>query len=165
VDAYSSRYNDFYYGIGIEKKMGKVHAGLQYAYAEINGSKLYQWVPEITCYPFGNNRLFFSAAVLFRPAEPEQPVYQGLLGIRIFPDTWLETFIAAGKSQYAALFDGTIIYNNPDYLMSRTGASFTHYFTDKTSLILYYAAESKEQFISGDPYIHHAAALGLHFKF
>lgn len=145
--------------------MGRVQLGLQYGHAVINDSTLSQWTPEIFFYPFGNNKLYLAATAIFGTGDVDQRVYQGIVGIRLFPGTWVEGYMTSGKSQYIALFDGAIIYNNPDYLLSRTGFSLTQYLTDKTSLNLHYALENKEQVISGDPYIHHVIAVGLNLKF
>ena len=165
VDANSRQYTDLFYGIGMGKRFGKVRIGIQYGHGEINESILDQWIPEIRYYPFGNNKLYLSASTLWGSGNSRQQVYMGQAGVRIFPGTWLEGFIAAGKSQFIALFDGTILFNNPDYLLSRSGASLDHYLTDTISLSLYYIAEIKEQIVSGDRYTHHVIALGLYYKF
>jgi hypothetical protein len=165
VDAYSRRYNDLYYSLGLGKRMGRLALGLQCSYAEINDSTLVQWVPWITYYPFGNNKFYLSTIFIFGSGDVDQQVYQGRLGVRLFRNTWMEGFMASGRSQYIALFDGAIIYNNPDYLLSRTGLSFTQYLTGKTSLTLHYALEKKEQIVSGDSYTHHVVAMRLNFKF
>jgi tetratricopeptide (TPR) repeat protein len=165
VDAHSVQYSDFYYGIGIKKRMGRVNLGLQYSYAEVNDTRIEQWVPKILYYPLGNNKLYLSATAIFSQGDLDQRVYQGLMGVRVFPSTWIEGYISSGRSQYLALFDGAILYNNPDYLLSRTGVSVTQFLTEKTSLMLHYVGEKKEQIVSGDPYMHHVFALGLNFKF
>jgi hypothetical protein len=165
VDAHSNQYSDLYYGIGVNKRMGRVNLGFHYSYTAINDSIIKQFVPKILYYPLGNTKLYLSAALIFCSEDLNQQVYQGSLGIRIFPNTWLEGHITAGRSQYIALYDGAIIYNNPDYLLSRTGVSFSQYLTPKTSFLLHYLAEKKEQIISGDPYMHHVFAVGLNFKF
>lgn len=165
VDAYSRKYYDLFYGIGIKKRIGRVQLGLQYGHAEINDSTLVQWVPQITYYPFGNNKFYLSASTYIGWGDVDQRVYHGMVGVRLFPTTWLEAYMASGRSQYIALYDGAILYNNPDYLLSRTGASFIQYLTEKTFLTLHYVLEKKEQIVSGDPYTHHVIALGLYFKF
>lgn len=165
VDAYTKQYYDLYYGAGLKKRMGKVQIGLHYGHGVINDSTLTQWVPEIIYYPLGNNKIYLSATTIFGKGDVDQQVYQGVVGIRLSPNTWVEGHITSGRSQYIALFDGSIIYNNPDYLLSRTGVSLIQYLTEKTLLNLHYALEKKEQIISGDPYAHHVIALGLNFKF
>ncbi len=165
VDAHSVQYHDLYYGIGLNKRMGRINLGLQYSYADINDTMIEQWVPKINYYPYGNNKLYLSATTIFCSGDLNHRVYQGLLGVRLFPTTWIEGYITKGRSQYIALFDGAILYNNPDYLLSRTGVSLTQLLSEKASLILHYVIEKKEQIVTGDSYMHHVFALGLNFKF
>ena len=61
--------------------------------------------------------------------------------------------------------NGYVLYNNPDYLISRGGLIFYQYFNNYTQLILSFQLENKEQITSQDPYIHHFVMAGLNIKF
>jgi hypothetical protein len=165
VNANSVKYSDSYFGIGIKKRLGRVSLGFHYGSANVNDTAIKQFIPQFLYYPLGNTKFYISASSIFCMGDLNQQVHNGLVGIRLFPVTWLEGFISYGKSQYISLFEGAIIYNNPDFLLSRAGISLTHYLTPKTSLMLHYVSENKEQISSGDPYIHHVFAIGINFKF
>jgi tetratricopeptide (TPR) repeat protein len=165
VDAVSMQYNDIYYGIGIRKRAGRISIGFNYGHSEIYDKSFSQYVPEIVYYPFGNNKLYFSASSVFTSGDLHQQVLFGSAVVRIFPITWIEGFFGSGKAQYLSLYEGALIYNNPDFLISRTGLSITQYLNEKTSIQGYYIAEKKEQVVSGDPYVHHVLSIAINFKF
>ncbi|MBS0001052.1 MAG: hypothetical protein KFF73_18860 [Cyclobacteriaceae bacterium] len=165
VDAVSSHYADIYFGLGIRKRLGRISIGFNYGYADIYDKTIKQYVPEIVYYPLGNNKLYLTGTAIFSTGDADQQVYMGSAGVRVFPVTWIEGFFAGGKSQYVSLFEGALIYNNPDYLQSRTGCSLTQYLNSKTSLQFFYVAEKKEQTVSGDHYTQHVFSLGLNLKF
>lgn len=165
IDAISSKYSDLYYGIGLNKRLERFSIGFHYSKADINKVKINQFVPKFLYYPLGNNKLYISGTAIFISGDLNYKVITGSLGVRVFPGTWLEGFMASGRSLYVSFLDGAIIYNNPDYLLSRIGGSLIQHLTPKFSLNFYYIAENKEQVISGDPYAHHVIVLSLHFKF
>jgi hypothetical protein len=87
------------------------------------------------------------------------------MGIKVFSKTWLEGLYAYGKIQFLAYDNGYVLYNNPDYLISRGGLIFYHYFNNYSQITLGYLFENKEQITSEDPYTHHLVMAGLNIKF
>jgi hypothetical protein len=116
-------------------------------------------------YPFGNNKLYFSASSVLTSGDLHQQVFTGSAVVRLFPATWIGGSFGSGKAQYLSLYEGALIYNNPDFLISRSGVSITQYLNERTSIQGYYIAEKKEQLVSGDPYLHHVLYFTLNFKF
>jgi hypothetical protein len=145
--------------------MGRISIGFNYGHSEIYDKSFNQYVPEIVYYPFGNNKFFVSASTLFFSGDLDHQVYSGLAVVRLFPATWIGGSFVSGKAQYLSLFEGAIIYNNPDFLISRTGLSITQYLNERTSIQGFYIAEKKEQVVSGDLYTQHVLSITLNFKF
>jgi hypothetical protein len=167
VDVITDIYNDHYFGMSINKNLNKVRLGVQVSKARIFETNVEQIVPEIIYYPLGNSKLYFHIKNTFINSavnDPSNNMY-GLIGLKLFSKTWLEGFYAYGKAQFLSYDNGYLLYNTPDYLISRGGISLYQYFKNNVSLTLSYQQENKEQFMSGDLYTHHFVMMGLNIKF
>lgn len=167
VDAISRKYNDHYYGLSIDKNFNKVRLGLNISKAYILDTDVTQIVPEISYYPLGNTKLYFTIINTNNKSGNNEYKNQifGKMGIKVFSKSWIEGFYANGKIQFLANDNGYILYNNPDYLISRGGLIFYQYFKNYSQLTLSYQLENKEQITSEDPYTHHFVMAGLNIKF
>ena len=167
VDAISRKYYDHYYGLSVNKNFNKVRLGINISKAYVLDTDVIQIVPEISYYPFGNTKLYFTLKNTSNKSGDNDPNNQifGKMGFKIFSKTWFEGFYAYGRIQFLAHDNGYVLYNNPDYLISRGGLIFYQYFNNYTQLILSYQLENKEQITSEDPYTHHFVMVGLNIKF
>lgn len=166
VDVISRRYNDYYYGLSVIKNFNKVRLGINISKAYMLDTDVIQLVPEISYYPLGNTKLYFTLRNTSNKSgdnDIENQVF-GKMGLKIFSKTWLEGFYAYGKTQFLACDNGYILYNNPDYLISRGGVTISQYFKNNMQIILSYQLENKEQFNSEDLYSHHFVMVGFNIK-
>jgi hypothetical protein len=163
----SQKYNDYYYGLSVVKNFNKVRLGITVSNAYILDTDVFQVVPEIKYYPLGNPKLYFTMQDIYNNPEENDPTNQfvGKIGFKIFSKTWLEGFYAHGKTRYLALDNGYVIYNRPDYVLSRGGAYLYQYFNNNTCLYLSYQLENIEQLVSEDLYSYHAVMAGINIKF
>jgi len=167
VEAFNQKYNDHYYGLSVNKNFNKVRLGINISKAYILDTDVVQIVPEISYYPLGNTKLYFTLKNTNNKSGENDPYNQisGKMGFKIFNKTWLEGLYAYGKIQFLAHDNGYVLYNNPDYLISRGGLILYQYFNNYTQLILSFQLENKEQITTRDPYTHHFVMAGLNIKF
>jgi hypothetical protein len=167
VDVISRKYNDYYYGLSINKNFNKVRMGINISNANILDTDVFQVIPEITFYPLGNTKLYFTIQDIYNNPEENDPTNQfvGKIGLKIFSKTWLEGYYAHGKTKFLALENGYIIYNRPDYVLSRGGAYLYQYFNNNSCLYLNYQLENIEQPVSEDLFSFHAVLVGINIKF
>jgi hypothetical protein len=167
VDVISQKYNDYYYGLSINKNFNKVRLGINVSKAYIIDTDVFQIVPEITYYPLGNAKLCFTIQNTYNKSDENDPFnhFLGKIGLKIVNKSWLEGFYGYGKVKFLSFNNGFVVYNRPDYLLSRGGAYFYQYFTNNTCLFLSYQLENIEQLVSEDLYSNHVIMAGINIKF
>jgi len=167
VDVISDKYNDHYYGLSINKNFNKIRLGINISKAYILDTDVTQIVPEISYYPLGNTKLYFTLINTNNKSGNNdlKNQFSGKMGIKVFNKTWLEGLYAYGKVQFPSYDNGYVLYNNPDYLISRGGLFFYHYFNNHSQITLGYVLENKEQITTEDQYTHHLVIAGLNIKF
>jgi hypothetical protein len=167
VDVISRKYTDYYYGLSVKKNFNEIRVGISISNANILDTDVFQVVPEISYYPLGNTKLYFTIQDIYTNPEENDPTNQivGKIGFKIFSKTWLEGHYAHGKTKFLALDNGYILYNRPDYILSRGGAYLYQYFNNNTCLYVSYQLEKIEQPVSEDLFSFHAVLAGINIKF
>lgn len=145
--------------------LGRIKAYGGYSISEINSENQQQLTGGLTYYPFGNLKLFLNSEIIqHQQNNKNELITKSEIGIKTFPKTWLSSSWSIGDMANYNEANGYLVYNQLDTMKSKWSVAISQYI-GSNMLYFNYTHENKEEYETGNPFVHHVAIVGLNINF
>jgi len=138
-------FNNYIAALEVTKDEGIFRFGIHGSWSNLNLKKQKQIGVSLTCFPFGNLNFYgTTSATGFFQGKDKRLLVSQVLGVKITPWMWGEADFYYGDYTNANIFNGSIVYNNSDFIDYRAGASLVFVVGKHLRLSLNYQYFRKE---------------------
>ncbi|NVO19518.1 MAG: hypothetical protein HXX13_07450 [Bacteroidetes bacterium] len=123
---WDTSYSNYVFSISASKDIGNVTLDLSGSISDFNRMRQSEVGSSLTWYPMGNTNLYggVSTVSVFNDKK-QRMVYELSLGGKIFENTWITGFWTQGNMNLYNEKNAYVVFNQPDYITSRTGIDLT----------------------------------------
>lgn len=122
VEKMNSTSTDYVASLGVTKSLKRSDVGLRSSLSHLNGLDQYQAEVSCTWFPSGNLNTYTHSVLMVQSEDGNTDLlFQQMAGLKLFPKTWLEGSIQAGRMRNYNESNGFIVYNTGDFTRVRAG--------------------------------------------
>ncbi len=133
----TSFYN-YLFSLSITKDISLFSISIFETYSNLNGKKQLQTGASIVYYPLGNLDLYTNTTLISIYEYKNRFIFDQMLGFKIFPKIWLESFVTLGNLANCNEKNGFVVYNIGDKITSKKGISLIWSLSKNIELSLQY---------------------------
>ena len=153
-DAYS--YSHYVFSLLLTKELRKFTLGVSGSVSKLTPKgRQYQASASLTWYPKGNLDIYTTSIIsVLRENKKTRLIYDQTVGLKMAPKLWLEGSATVGDLAYFNEKNAFVVYNLPEHIVFRGGASLIYMLNRHLDVSLMYRLYSRENdylYYSYDP--------------